>query len=288
MSTKDCHRGKTARVVLWLMLVACIYSSTRAQRDVEPVARPQESPKDDVRVKPGKLVARGQNAVPTGSRKLLTYKLEEVELPEPVEIEIRGKKEQFPSALRLTVSGEQVMGSYVIWVDDASVPGVWLASPTEIAAFIYDRSILRDGAVISVIRDGEVHELPERLKLPKDFKAATKQGAEEGNSYSIRSALRVIGAEKLPLVEIEFRTSRMFPVTNNKYVVQIGKRGFARLRFVPMDPRSAILSLTHDEFRQIENGEPVAISAVGVVNYAAGGGPGVYFFGPLSKSLLDR
>lgn len=277
------------RGICGLALAVCVAPSSDAQNAVESAAQHREWSDRDPRVRPGKLIAKGQNTTPAGPLKLLTYKLEEVVLPQPVEIGFLGaelgikrKRETVESALRLTITGERVMGTYLIWIDDASVPGVWLASPTEIATFIADRSILRDSAVISIFRDGEMYELPERLKLPAGFKAPPKP-VPAGNTYSIRSVLRVTDSVKQPLVQIEFRTPYVFPVRNAAYTVQIGKKVYSRLG---MNKDIVVLSLTHDEFRQLRDGDRMAIS-VGIVNYG-GSGHGVWYFGTLDKSLLDR
>lgn len=268
------------------LLIALSSSNLMAVPHRVPESISQESPMPDLRIKSGKLLAKGQNATPSGPLKLLSYKLEEVNLPQPVELEIRGRKELAQSALRLTITSGANLHAHLIWIDDASIRGVWGAGEEGVAAFITDRSILRDGAVISVSHNGTLYELPERLKLPQSIKANLKPAAvEAGNTTNIRSALRITGAVRQPLIEIEFQTGRKFLIMNSDYTAQSGKRFFRNL-FVDYAAGRAVLSLTPEEFAQLKDGDLMAVSVVGVVNYGAGGGPGVWLYGRLDKSLL--
>ena len=286
-SMKMNDRRKRASLVLGL-LIALSGSNLWAVPQGVPQSTAQGSTMHDLRVKSGKLLAKGQNTTPSGPLKLLSYKLEEIDLPQPLELEIRGRKELTQSALRLTITSRANLDAHLIWIDDASLGGVWGAGEEGVAAFITDRSILRDGAVISVSHDGTLYELPERLKLPPGIKANLKPAAvEAGNTTSIRSALRITGAVRQPLIEIEFQSGRKFPVMNSEYTAQIGKRFFRNL-FVDYGEGRAVLSLTPEEFAQLKDGDLMAVSAGGVVNYGAGGGPGVWLYGRLDKSLLNK
>jgi len=199
---------------------------------------------------------------------------------------MRGKKQQFETALRLTITSKSIQGAHVIWIDDASLPGVFELGETKIATFIYDRSILKDGAIISVsnYNGSELYSLPERLKLPESFKATVRPSViEEGNSYTIRSALRIFGSIRKPLITIEFRTNRVFLIANDTYIVQIGKRFFQ----ADASRQIASLSLTPEQFAQLKDGDLLAVSYGDFVP-SHGGGAGVWEFGKLDKSKLDR
>src|SRR5215510_15427800 len=54
----------------------------------------------------GRLISEGNNKIPVGSRKLLSYKLEELDLPEPRQIIVNGRKRLVTTVLRLTIRGE--------------------------------------------------------------------------------------------------------------------------------------------------------------------------------------
>jgi len=77
----------------------------------------QQLPKNDPQMSAGRLVAKGENTHPVGDNKLLSYKLEEVDLPKPMEFDIRGKKLQLSTVLRLTITSESISGAHTIWID---------------------------------------------------------------------------------------------------------------------------------------------------------------------------
>jgi len=245
----------------------------------------------DLRIAPSKLLAAGSNELPSGPHKLLTYKLEEVELPVPIELEIRGKKERFATALRLTITSESIQGAHAVWLGDASLPNVFGLGPTAIGTFIYDRAILRDGALISVQDEKGLSSLPEPLKLPQSFRASTKTVLEEGNAItSIHSALRIAGTLREPLVVIEFRTSRSLPQgLNDGYYVQIGKALFMGLSCADSKCQAMALQLTAREFAELKDGDLVAISyGSRLPDHSGSFGSRLWAFGPLNKSMLDR
>src|SRR5437879_86055 len=185
-----------------------------------------ESTKNDPHLATGRLVAKGENKSPFGLNRLLTYKLEEVDLLNPIDLEIRGKKHHLSTVLRLTITSESISGAHTIWIDDASLPGVF-GLGNAIGVFIYDRSILRDGAEIAVSDSREFVTLPERLRLPTEFRSTIEPLIEEGNSIvGIHSALRIIGSTRQRLIQIEMRTERTFPVRNAALQLQIGKQFF--------------------------------------------------------------
>jgi hypothetical protein len=265
--------------VLLAMMIACgsqVLSQQAAASAQKPAIR-------DLRTVPGKLLSEGRNRNSSGPLELITYKLEEVPLPELVQVEIAGKRKEFQSVLRLTITSASDLDAHMLWIDDASLLGVWGLGGKGVAVLIYDRSILRDGGVISVSKGGHVYELPEQLQLPESMKTTFRpETIEDGNTYTLRSVLRIIGSERQPLVEIELRTNRSFPILDAAYGVQIGKRLFPGGAF----GHAAVASLTPAEFAQLKDGERIAIST-GWVNYAALG-TGAWYFGRLNKSKLDR
>jgi hypothetical protein len=223
------------------------------------------------------MIAQGHNTAPAGAINLATYKLEEVELAQPEEIMIRGARERITTLLRLTVTpGESQIG-YWIWIDDVLLPSVWGVDARSLATFIYDRSILHDGAIISVGTACNIYDLPERLKLPDNFRATLKPEAiEEGNGIvSIRRFLRSAGSERQHFVEIAMKTAKPLPTTNAGYTVQIGRRFFD----VGGGDRDWSVALTERQFAELKDGDRVAIS-VWVMNVA--------YLGRLDMSIMDR
>lgn len=271
------------RMFAYMVFVAALSCAPQILSQQGGKPEPQKSKVNDLRTLSGALVAEGRTKTTVGPLKLVTYKLEEVTLPQPVEVEVRGEKKQFQNVLRLTIMSESNIDAHLIWIDDASLPGVWGVGGKGVAALIYDRSILRNGAVISLSHGGQVYELPEQLTLPEKMQATiAPETIGDGNTYTLRSALRIIGSVRQPLVEIDFRTNRGFPILNAAYGVQIGKRFFP----ANASDRTVRLSLTTKEFAELSDGERIAVST-GWVNYSALG-TGAWYFGRLDKSRLDR
>lgn len=120
----------------------------------------------------GKLVAEGRNTRPVGQFNIRTYRVEEISLQKNVTVEIARKQVDVNKAWRITVIG----GPFpvralpaVIWIDDVKIDnGIENASLTEISAITFDRSLLREGATISLSYGEEKErrvEVPEKLSL---------------------------------------------------------------------------------------------------------------------------
>jgi hypothetical protein len=113
---------------------------------------------------PRRVLGRGHNSKPVGRNKVTTYLVEEVKLPRPVEVEIRGKKKRVNRAFLVTIYAGNIelraLGPF-IGIGDESFIGMMDGKPGALTAVTFDRSHLREGATLKV--DGT--ELPERLKL---------------------------------------------------------------------------------------------------------------------------
>lgn len=113
---------------------------------------------------PRRVLGRGRNSNPVGRNKVTTYIVEEVKLPRPVEIEIRGKKNRANRVFLVTIYAGNIelrgLGP-LIGIGDESFFGMLDGKPGALTAVTFDRSLLREGATLKV--DGT--ELPERLKL---------------------------------------------------------------------------------------------------------------------------
>jgi hypothetical protein len=279
------------KIFLVTGLLVAVADSSTAIPSYPASSVPQETRSTSPQVVQGKLIAKGDNKNPAGPHKLLTYKLEEVDLPAPIELNVRQRKERFTTALRLTISSEAIQGAYAIWLDDFSLPGVFGLGPKAIGTLIYDRSILRDGAVISV-QDGQgLSSLPDLLKLPPSFKELTKPGPQEFNRITgIHSVLRIKGKSRESIVVIEFRALRGLPQgLNDNYYVQIGKRLFSGISCANLTCHSMALQLTAQEFADLRDGDLVAISyGSNIPDHSGGFGARLWYFGLLNKSMLDR
>jgi hypothetical protein len=244
----------------------------------------QESTKSDPHLAAGRLVANGESKTPIGENKLLTYKLEEVDLPKPLDFEIRGKTHHLTTVLRLTITSESIQGAHTIWIDDAALPRVFGLGAHAIGTFIYDRSILRDGAEISVSDSREFVTLPERLRLPKELLSTIEPLIEEGNSIvGIHSLLRIAGSVRRPMIQIEMRTNRPFIARNALLQVQIGKQIF----MAGGSGRAAGVFLTPEQFAQLKDGAEV-IAFYNSPDRSGALAKEIWYFGRLNKSMLDR
>jgi hypothetical protein len=125
-----------------------------------------------LRSMPGRLLARGSNQEPAGEYKLRSFVLEELNPARPLQAEIDGQKTELRQAWRLTITGgpfEIRNMPAMIWIGDTLV-GVGVESPdlARLSVIIFDRSLLREGATLSVSYgegDPQRSELPEKLKL---------------------------------------------------------------------------------------------------------------------------
>jgi hypothetical protein len=281
----------------------------KARAEAQPSARPLSARLDDqvamkLRTAAGRLLSQSQSSSgrsASGSGESITYRLEEVALPEPRELEINGRKENVGVAYRLTLTGGEpgpqrgspdVLRSIskfgLIWVDDAALP-VFSSGPQEIGTLIYDRSVLRDGAEISVSNaDGsQMYSLGERLKYQSNVQSPTSnvktKESEEGTQVvGIRSAVRVIGATRISLVQIELKTNRPFPPKDSALQLQIGKRFFLNELTGDHTGRTLTLTLPQEIFADLKQGAEI-VAFFNKPDRSGFAGKDVWHFGRLDK-----
>jgi hypothetical protein len=152
-------------------LLLIVTSSARAIAQEAPAPKsPQESSTADLLKLPGKVLGEGENKRPVGQFKLLTYRVEEVQLPATRNVEVRGQRVEVDKAWRITITG----GPFpvrnlpaVIWVDDQVVGvGVENERLSGLTAITFDSSLLHEGSTIS-LSYGEDKDA--RVKLPEKF-----------------------------------------------------------------------------------------------------------------------
>ena len=124
---------------------------------------------------PGKLVSEAKATQPTNELKLTGYRVEEINLPQQLSVELHGQQVAVDKAWRVTVQG----GPFpvralpaVIWIDDQIVGnGIENETLSQITAITFDSSLLREGGVVS-ISYGEDKErrvrIPQRLRLTRE------------------------------------------------------------------------------------------------------------------------
>jgi hypothetical protein len=171
------HRKGILVTLALLMLVLTGALQARAQDAPDDTQEPKMS---DLLKMSGKVIAESDAPAPAGRLKVKNYRVEELTLPAPARVEVRGKRVEVTRAFRVTVTG----GPFpvralpaVVWIDDEAVGfGVESEDLDAITAVTFDESLVRDGATLYVsYGDKEKKEgrtaLPEKLKL-----GATKGG----------------------------------------------------------------------------------------------------------------
>jgi hypothetical protein len=222
----------------------------------------------------GRLISEGRNTTPVGPRKLLSYKLEEIDLPQPKQITANGRKRSVTTVLRLSINAEQHQPNSVIWIDDVLFPSPWEPDGSSVATLIYDPSLLRDGATISVGSGDQLYDLPEPLKFPARF--TTNEGVENGNRIALRTLLRVNGTKYTRSIMIHAFIGQPLPAINNRYSFQIGRKFFSRL--IGNDKQYSI-EMSLEEFNELKDGARVNITVGPVV---------IAYLGRLDKKMLDK
>lgn len=127
--------------------------------------------------------------------------------------------------------------------------------------------------------ESEVKGHDERDSVEQD---RSNQGANQ--VVSIHDAVRLIGGSRLPLVQIELKTTHPFPVSEMPLQLQIGKRIFVDELSGDHTGRKLILSLTPEMFAELNDGDDiVALFAKPPAHETVAGE--VWHFGKLRKSM---
>jgi hypothetical protein len=160
-----------------LLLVLTGVTQTRAQDAADHNA--QEPKMSDLLKMPGKVIAESASAAPAGKLKVKNYRVEELTLPAPVNVEVRGKRAEVSRAFRVTVTG----GPFpvralpaVVWIDDEAVGyGVESEDLDAITAVTFDESLVREGATLYVSY-GDKEKKEDRTALPEKLKLGANKG----------------------------------------------------------------------------------------------------------------
>ena len=164
------RRVAIAIVALSLLVVSGL--SAFSQRN--PAAN-KELPLKQLLQLPGKVVSEAKSARPNGDLRLTGYRIEEVSLPQNLNVEIRGQQVAVNKAWRVTVHG----GPFpvralpaVVWIDDQIVGnGIENETLSQVTAITFDDSLIREGGVVS-ISYGEDKEsrrkFPQALQLRRE------------------------------------------------------------------------------------------------------------------------
>ena len=176
------HRWRTILMAAGLLLIlTCGASLAAAQKAAAPLTD-QELTMTDLLKLEGKTLAEGTNLRAVGKYKVATYRVEEVTLPQAVEVEIRGQKTRATQAFRVTLTG----GPFpvramppVIWIDDTAVGyGVENEDLNSITAITFDATLLREGATL-YLSYGDKEDKADRVAVPEKLKLAGAKGGAQ-------------------------------------------------------------------------------------------------------------
>jgi hypothetical protein len=120
-----------------------------------------------------------------------------------------------------------------------------------------------------------------RISRSSKNEKKVERKAERNEVVNIRTVVRLIGASRLPLIQMELKTDRPFPVREQALKLQIGKQVFVDELSGEHTGRTLILSLTPAMFAELQNGDEI----VALFDKPA---QDVWNFGKLDKSRLDE
>jgi hypothetical protein len=152
-----------------VLVLPFLFATAVAQRNNK------EIPVKELLSVPGKIVSEAKSTRPTTELKLTGYRVEEINLPRQLNVEVRGQQVAVDKAWRVTVQGGpfpvRAMPA-VLWIDDEIVGyGVENETLSQITAITFDSFLIREGGVISVSY-GEDKErrvrISQRLRLTRE------------------------------------------------------------------------------------------------------------------------
>src|ERR1044071_2576019 len=163
---------RNRRVAIAIVALSLLLASGLSALSQRNPAANKELPLKQLLQLPGKLVAEAKSARPNSDLKLTGYRVEEVSLPQNLNVEVRGQQVAVDKAWRVTVQG----GPFpvralpaVIWIDDEIVgTGIENETLSQITAITFDRSLIHEGGVVSISygEDKETRRrIPQALQL---------------------------------------------------------------------------------------------------------------------------
>jgi len=124
---------------------------------------------------PGKVLTDTKTTGSSGDLKLTGYRVEEVQLPRSLTIDVRGQQATVDRAWRVTITGGpfpvRAMPA-VIWIDDQVAGyGIENETLTQITAITFDSSLIHEGGVVSLSygenKEGRIR-LSQKLQLKRE------------------------------------------------------------------------------------------------------------------------
>jgi hypothetical protein len=163
-----------AIALIALPLLFLSASSVSAQGNTNASSN-RELPLRELLKVPGKLISEARSTRPAGDLRLTGYRIEELQLPRNLTVELHGQQVVVDKAWRVTVQG----GPFpvralpaVVWIDDQIVGnGIENETLSQITAITFDSSLIREGGVVSISygddKDSRV-KLSQKLQLKRE------------------------------------------------------------------------------------------------------------------------
>ena len=173
------RRPARARLATLSLILLVLTGTLQARAQDSGAAGDAREPKmSDLLKMPGKVIAESHASAAVGRLKVKDYRVEELQLPAPVKVEVGGKRAEVVRAFRVTVTG----GPFpvralpaVVWIDDEPVGyGVESEDLDAVTAVTFDASLLRDGATL-YISYGDKENKDSRTALPEKLKLGAKK-----------------------------------------------------------------------------------------------------------------
>jgi hypothetical protein len=171
------YRLAIKAIPILILFMPLVFASGLAGTQEPNSSTKKELPLNELLKLPGKLLAEQRSTQVAGNVRLIGYRVEELRLTRPINVEVRGREVALDRAWRITVEG----GPFpiralpaVIWVDDqVAGNGIENETLTKITAITFDGELIREGAVIS-LSYGE--EKDSRVKIGQGLQL--KRGGE--------------------------------------------------------------------------------------------------------------
>jgi hypothetical protein len=166
------HIRRTSIAILFLLIMLAGSATAQQTPNTDPK---KEQPLNELLSLRGKLLAERNTDQATGNPKIVGYRVEELQLPRSVNVELHGQQVSVNRAWRITLNGGPFSVRAlpaVIWIDDQIVGyGIENETLSQIRVVTFDSSLIREGAVISLSygEDKDARqEFSQRLHLKRE------------------------------------------------------------------------------------------------------------------------
>ena len=169
-------------VLVTLALLLFVFAGAAQAQDANTSDANQEPKMSDLLKLPGRVVAESNAPGAVGKYKVKNYRIEELTLPAPAQVEVEGRRVEVSRAFRVTLTGGpfpvRAMPA-VVWIDDVAVGyGVESEDLDAITAVTFDESVLREGATL-YLSYGDKENKQDRTALPEKLTLGANKGGNQ-------------------------------------------------------------------------------------------------------------